>query len=705
MEDTFKYYLVDDQGRSYYERPDGSIGIDGQPTALKSSPDGWAETSLKYGRSNGKPGIIRAVSVSMKFVKDGGKILKHLMYRYGIQAAINLIILKLNRAASAFGIYEDFFTGAPDLTQFIDADYGATVDILERGLPELIKANEDTTYEIPINVPEAVTINWDGIELISNVRMLNYQDLEFTGTDYVPIIREQAFVNIGITIVDSETQYPSLLFNSTTQYKGSNAGDPSSDFVDEWLIKATDNTRLVIKSGQLKFLFIGGGASVAWYCKNLSTGAVRNIYINTTTTSGQQVMDISGTFDFLAGETIWLMFRNDFSTPTTYVYFSWTFPVNSDDFNALDTTYNYRKLPTDVKALRPLYVFKQLINKITNGKYTGDSSLLLDKKDFVLTSGDAIRALPGSVIKTSLNDFIKSYNTFTAGEFGITPQDAGKKAIFELEQYFYNQNWLIDLDEVQGLQVSTNMNYRFNSIKIGWPNQNYEDVNGRDEPLTTYEWSTPITRFAKQLDLVSIYRADPYGAEITRINLTNKTTTDSTSDNDTFIINIEAAPVDGKYNLSRPVFDSITGILSPSTIFNILLSVKRCLLAHSAKIAAAMQFMDAQYIKFQTASKNANLVTVSGSTTISEKADVQIGSLPIKAIWQAIDLKFNTQVPLALKTIVEADPYGKIRFKWKGNFYVGYILDCGQVPQLDPSQQWTLLCAAETDLTNLINAN
>ncbi len=702
MSDDFKYFLVDDFGRSYYEDSSGNIAVSGQPVPLKSTPDGWQEASIKYGRSNGKPGIIRAFGINIKFVKDGAKILKSLMYRVkGVQAAVNLILMQLDRSASAFGVYQDLFTGAPDMSSFLDADHGVTVDIMERGLSELIKANEDTTYEIPIEVPEAITINWDGIILISEVRLQNYKDYIQSGEAQVPNVRYSNWCNIGLIVVPSETVYPSLLFNISTQYKDSN--DPA-DFEGQWVMKCTATTQLVISSGVIEFFWVGSSdVQVLWQIYNRANGSSRNIVINSSITPGFTSLSIAGTYTFNADEEIYLVTLAHDGSPAKSISFAW--PPYDDPNGAHDIllSYTYRKPTTDVKALRGLYVFQQLIGKITDGKYQGESSLLLTYNDFVLTSGDGIRALPGAVIKTSLNQFIKSFNTFTAGEFGITPQDANKRAVFESEDYFYNQNWLIDLDEVQGLQVSPNMNYRFNSIKIGWPNQNYEDVNGRDEPLTTYEWSTPVTRYAKQIDLVSIYRADPIGAEITRINLTNKTTTDSTSDNDTFVINIESSPVDGRYRLNRPVFDSITGVLSPTTIFNILLSVKRCLLTHSAKIAAAMEFLDADYIKFQTANKNDKLVTISGTSIIAEKADVQIGALPKKAIWKAIDLKFNTKVPLRLKTIIEADPYAKIRFKWQGALYVGYILDCGQVPELDPAQQWTLLCAAESDLTKLIN--
>lgn len=699
MKKDFLYFFVDAQGRSYYEKPDGSIGVTNIKTPVSDTPEGWQDSAIQYGRSFRFPGMIRSFTVPLKGYLDSSKILKYLMYAIGgIEVICNLIVEKLNRDT---GEHDGYYLGEMDFSQFSDEDNGAVINVMQGGLSKLIKSNENTTYEIPLNVPEAIVINFDGIELISDVTLLNYKDYIQSGDIETPNARSGEFINIGIIMTPSETQYPSLLWNGNTQYQ-SNDGN---DFPDQWLAKATADTQLILKSGIIEFNVAGSDQVILmWYCKNDITGAERYIGIDSIVSGGgleHHILFMEGTFNFLANERIWLIVRNVGGSPSKVISFAWE-PLNDPNgLHEINLTYNYRKPASDVKALRASYVFNQLIKKISNGKYSGAGSILLgEANDYVLTSGDGLRGFEKAVIKTSINDFIDSYNT----RFNIGFGDENNMGTIEEKQYFFNDTAGFNLGEVNDFQCAPAIDHIFNEIKIGWPNQNYSDVNGRNEFNTTWQWTTPIKRIPKVLDLQSKYRADPYGAEFTRINLTNKTTTDSTSDNDVFIINIEstADPITNKFNLNRPAFDSILGIISPSTIFNILLSPKRCLYAHGNYLRVGLHYHEAEYIISQTADKNQDLVTTISGTTISEKSNVLIGSLA-GPLFKPYTFTFSTQVPENLVNLMTTDKYKKIPFTWKGVSLSGYILECSQVSNLNPSQTFKLLCASDVDITKLIN--
>lgn len=700
----FLYYLTDDAGLSYYVQPNGNIDKTSTPTPNKYTADGWQDASIKYARNKGAAGIFRTFTIPLKFVKDGARILASLFYNKRIQAAINIVITKLNRAT---GIHEYFYKGAPDLTTFDDGAYGVTVQIMERGLVELYNANKATTYELPLNVPEAITINWDGVELFSNVRYLISQSLGYDPAfgGYYAIEHDGPYINIGCALSISETSYPSLLFNDTTLYEDAGNLNPASNWPTQWLFSASDNTVVENLSLELKFKLISDGAQLFFWCKNESDNTTRQIPLGSVTGAGNKTLNVSGNYSFNANERVWLVMHIN-ETPTHYCFFDWTaWPagkIDPDAFLEFTFTYNYRKAPTQVKAFPPLYVFKELIKKITNGAYEASSNFLSNNSNYTITSGDAIRGLEGAVVKTSLNDFIQSFNTWSAAEFGITT-DIIPVAIFEDEKHFWNDNKLPSLGDVANAHFINTTDYEFNTIKCGWPNQSYNDINGRTEFNTTAEYSTPVTRLTQELNITSIYRADSIGAEILRINLENKITTDSTSDNNIFIINTEKNPVNGLYNLNRPQFDSITGVLSPSTVFNVLLSPARCLRAHSAKIKAAMWALSDKYLTFQTLDKNSSLVTKKGDEIIQENANIQIASLPIDAYYQPVIITFDTRVDINLKDIIESDPYAKQPFNWMGDTYEGYILEASQVPNLNPKQSWKLLTTASTDLLKRIN--
>jgi hypothetical protein len=102
--------------------------------------------------------------------------------------------------------------------------------------------------------------------------------------------------------------------------------------------------------------------------------------------------------------------------------------------------------------------------------------------------------------------------------------------------YAFRQQVAFDLGEVDNLEIQPAEPYIYNTIKTGYRNQTYDKVNGLDEFNVTQQWQTDIKRVSKELDLTSPVRADMYGIELTRIELYGKKTTDSSSDNDTFML-------------------------------------------------------------------------------------------------------------------------------------------------------------------------
>ncbi len=60
MNKDFRYYIVDDQGRSYYVDDNGSVVVSSIPRDLNYTPDGWMDKSVGYGRSTKFPGVVRS---------------------------------------------------------------------------------------------------------------------------------------------------------------------------------------------------------------------------------------------------------------------------------------------------------------------------------------------------------------------------------------------------------------------------------------------------------------------------------------------------------------------------------------------------------------------------------------------------------------------------------------------------------------------
>lgn len=695
MEKEFRYYLVDAQGRSYFVDNDGNVSISSIPRDLISTPDGWMDTTISYGRSTKFPGVIRTFTVPLRFIKDGAVILKYLYYTYGIQAVGNLVILKRD-IVDGTDVYKQYYVGGINFAQFNDQSNVVECEVLETGLSELVKANEGTKYDIPIEAPAAIPVLMDGITMYSNVKILNYANIIYDPAfpDGQPDTITSTFVYISSSVTDTETKYPSAIWGTTVPYYGTEAVETVP--TENWLTQ-TDRLTNFHLTGTMKFKIAGSsGYRLKGFIKSgtqYDTGRIIDLSPQFTSTGFPMDVsfDVDVNFTMGSNERLYPFVQNDGGDGKVII-----FGVD----NNLTIVYDYNREATTVMCLRPLYVLQQLINKITNGKYTATSTLLEGEGYFYpLTSGEALRGFVkgvpvdyiGPVIKTSLNDFIQSYNV--KFNIGLGTRD---KVIVEKKEYFFNSNDLTDLGEVADFILSPATDHLFNTLKIGWPEQNYDDVNGLNEFNTTQNYTTPVTKVVKALDLTSVYRADCYGIEFARINLDGKTTTDSSSDTEIFIININSS-----LQLNRPAYTSLTGVITPD-VFNVELSPKTCFYEHGNYLHIGMDKLDAQSIVFQTTTKAAyNLSRTIGGKTITEKADAVIGTLA-KPLFLPQVFQFATRVPLNIVNLIEADSYGKIGFTWKGNHFYGYLLECSQQPALNAKQTFKLLAGADNDLSKLI---
>lgn len=740
------------------------------PTPLDDSPEGWQDEDIQFMRNTAFFGIFRSMTAQFSFKKTAAKIMRWVYNTRGIQSIARLVLLQRDNV----NMYQPVYHGKIDFSQKKDTEMGFNVNIMEGGLIEFIKANQATTYEIAIDAPEAITVNWTGVVMYSELTMTSYRDSQLggsSGTEIVPINRNGRYIHLGLLTNQGETSYPSLVFNGFSSYiESGNLNDVKDDWGNDWDFRATSATTINFKN-KIRFEHFGPvNFSINFFIYNETNGGSRSIFLTNTWVDGAASFD--ATFQMSAGEKAWLYFDNPDNT-------TWTFfrpspdlfhPVDPND--TISMTYTFLKDPTLVKVLRALYVLEQLIRKMTDGIYGASSELLSElgiAYDFCLTMGDTIRGISGSSVKTSLEAFFKSYNT----RFNTGLGTQNNQVAFEKKGHFYNDTNLADLGEVAEAEFEPYLEGMPNNIKIGWPNDSTEDVNGRQEFNNTFEWSTPITAQAKDLLLVAEYQAGCFVAERLRINLEGKTTTDDDNDNKVFMINI--APVkfngsvafanfgdehritldavfqsafvgaqititgsagnNGVFNiigvqqfplntvilveelllpevanillisnqaaLNRPKYDDVQGLLSPETVFNMELRPGLCIRAHSDYLRAGLNKLETEYIKFQTTYKNRDLVVTSNGVTIAEKADILIASLPGK-LWLPELVTTKVKVPLFITTLIDADPYGQLRFVWRGQEWWGFIIDAGQNPDFNKSQTYKLLLSTRNDLSRLI---
>lgn len=712
----FLYFLTDENGKCFKLDHRGKVISDNQIKALPQTPDGWQDKMIEYSRNKTYRGMVRAFTVPMRFVTDGADIIRYLFYTYGVEAICFLRIAKLNVST---GIHEPYYVGSLDFSTFDDDKTGqyAEVAVLDSGLAATIKNKEGTTTEIPMGpdmedpvpVSDDPTIN----VLIDGVKLLG--KYYFVTDDTLTFITEGQLLDA--IFVTSKGVTASLLCQNVTHQEVGVPGDIPG-LTNKWLAKTIRATTLTIT--------LDYAIQIAESYKNEECNY--NVRIGTDaditgkSLTGDILVDSKTAKVFSGTATVTLDLAEG-----AFLYLYSTVTKVGGGGSLLDVKYNTFDLHIDslpettsyqIKALRPSFVFERLVHKLSSLANNTISDMLAQNDletghySVVLTTGDAIRGLKDVKMKTTFQDFFKAMNIIFNAGMGVQ----NEKAVLEHLDYFYDETDEVDLGEVSNLKLTPDTDAMCNLIQVGYQPQTYDDVNGKDEFNNTSEFSTPLTRIKRTLDLVSPYRADMYGITFTAVNYTADDSTDSSSDDTIFLLVVNSKPftdADGNtyHNLYRAPGATVTGLVSPETAFNIEIAPKHLLRRHGNYIHAGLDKQDAKSLKFQSADKNDGMAITypadplligSHAVTITEKADQPISELADKLYLPYI-FEFDTMIPSGAKKIMDANPRGLVSFTWKGIRYKGFINDCSIKPAFNEEQTWKILSAASNDLTGLIN--
>jgi hypothetical protein len=636
--------------------------------------------------------------VPLEFVKDGAQIMRHLYYNRGLEEKVFLCIAKqvMYMDATHYGYYYTLlYKGEIDFANFQHDGPKVTANIMEGGAVKFIKARENTSYEIPIDENEPILVKMDGVRLRQSATWLVTNGA---------LTSDLGGHIVDLTLLGSE-QIQSLGARSSvrTVVTNSNQIYATGQFI---LKTGASETELTITYDYGISLSLASGIGAIF-------GTRYFFQLRLYDESGNEILndddEVRNIVNFGGGDPLLLYTHHDFAGQVTY-----TIPANTfvfvdsivsqnlnftnftyDNDGELSVQYTYTHPTTYIKALRPLKLIQSIIQELTEGQYTLASDTLEAYKDIVVTSGDAIRGIEGSKIKTTEYNFFQCYNTVIGIGLGMV----GPQLRLEEKGYWVDYSDPIDLGEVKNLKVSPATEYIYNSIKIGYAAQDYEDVNGRQEFNNTHEYSAPVTRITKTLELISPYRADCYGIEFTRINLEGKTTTDDKADNDVFILHIKDTPIieDGQtvYELDRTLNAGATGLIETETVFNIYLSPKHCFFRNSNYLHSLFYKQEGQYIKFQTTEKNDDLVS-----DVTENANVMVGSLN-PALFGPNLLDAEAKMPVNVQTVLDLNPLKAFKGTWLGVPFTGLPVKQSSRDADRAAQTIQLLMSPDTDLTLL----
>ena len=685
----FLYFLTDNNNQ-FYSIANGGLKLSAKPVPLEFSPDGWQEVSIQNIRDKNTFSVDRTISSPYTFVEDGADILKHIFYKYGVNAEVNLIIChqQLYCSGGEYGFWYKLLTKLDvDLSTYNHDGFKVTCNLLEGGFPKYFKANKNTTYEIPLD-DLAVNVKMDGIVLhgaINNeVLQKDYLLSPMAGVDNL-------YLSTFFTF--NEGEQVGLLSNNVF-------GDVVSGIdwtSDNWILKAVKGTTVKF-TGKIAFTYTGSSATTMQVLLNTvlegESSPNQGFYLfNQAVTNGSTYeFDINQSVALVDGENVFITANVDGGTVIAHIIMQQ---------NAIKIETATRKEVTYIKALRPIDLFARLIDKVTDGTIEVDSTLLDLEKHKVWTSGNGIRGLSDSFIKISLSDFFGFWDTYK--DAGMTVKDG--KVILERKVDLINNSDIKALGQISSLKVTPASDLMFNTLKIGYPDKQQEGTNGKQSFNNTFEWSLGATRVVKSLDKTCKVITDCYSVELTRVTFDGKDTTDSRQDNDPYILHIESTtrPAVGDipehFRLDRSLNIGTTGLLEPDTVFNLALTPKRCMLNNGGYFRSVLDLMDTSIFKFTTSSKN-NAVVCDG---LIEKEDIPVGLIGTR-YFKPYYFDFELIADNDLLDLLDENPLKVFSFQDVNNVtYKGIAEKVGIEPNYNKNQTYKLLCTSDTDLNPLID--
>lgn len=581
----FKFFLLDTPtGLCYYVDAMGNIQkgniVTGVDYSLPQSPGGWDEMQLSFGRSTKYWGLNRTFSIALRFIGDGAKIVRSLFYAgRGIESMVTLVICKWDDVTGVFRLY---YSGLLDLSKIEDTvAESVSVNIMEGGVVGMLKSFEDSMIEIQCDgsIPENIKVNDDGMLFTDT---FHYSILPITspfpGDQPLPCV----FVsndgdNIGITRNDPQLEQPyagyyqkssNFIFSSqvATTVKLSGTITIKSD-------PAINNTGFYMHTATSLSQPRGiGGTDHAIGLATPYVPAPGGFWqpINSQfNVNGQIVLSLNATIDLDENENLFIFFFNDFAANPVRIL-----------GGQFSLTFNSRYKPSRVWGMTLYDLGKLLIKRINDlssnflltYNYGFDSNLLRSKLNLFVTSGDAARASTdpnyyqfynlatlnpanpanqdytefsslGPVIKTSISDYFESVNAILNACMSNQKLPGEEESIFiEAKQYVLDPSVItMSLHKISNFKVSIAIEYFWNWLDIGYEQQQYDEKPGKYEYNNQFHWQAPIKSIIKKLQIISKYRADPYGFEYTRYNTgrTGKSTTYNNSDNSVFVLNTD----------------------------------------------------------------------------------------------------------------------------------------------------------------------
>lgn len=583
----------------------------------------WDDVEMKWKR-NDFDGVVRSFTTKFEFAGSTYSLLVSEFIKNMLNASASIVFYTRNNS----WLWNERFRCALDFSTFSYNGNTCEINAIDDTLAAKIKANKSTKYEYNVSELSEKDLDYDRLEMKSQVTWIfpfssdeeTTVKLIYNHENYIPLYVEKSDIytknvvevnDVGIGeeipfITCSKSQLIHLSCILTLQF-----GD---------LVNATVELISNIP-GDIDVLLYSGPV--------LSSSA--NIDMDIFMVPGQTLRLIYHPYWVGAGH------EKHYLTNITGIAPKITFLSKSDTV----------KIPT----ISPIKLLNRILESINSdsGSITGEivNPTYALQRTFILPA-ESIRGISQAKIYTSYKDF----QEWMFAVFGFVPVIGDNKVSFVHMDTLFVDKQAKDIGNTSEFELSLDSGMVHSSVKVGYNKKDYDSVNGRDEFRFTTEYTTGTKLTDSSLELISPYRADAYGIEFLA-QKRGEDTTDSSSDKDIFFVMVQSTD-ESVLHLERG--QTITGVISPETMFNNLYAAPYMITAHYNYLRALGQ-------KLFFASSDGNSDVKINSFALN--ADLE---LPNTALFLPARATFITD-----DSSIPDDLSGYISFVHQGKQYKGYV--------------------------------
>lgn len=582
--------------------------INGTPSILgKRSLKNWDEISYSLKR-NDFSGVIRSFSSQFEFTEEAYNLLLDEYHVNYLKANAQIEVYSMDNERNKrliYGSYLDFGSlEYDDTTVYINA--------VDNTLAAKIKAKKSTQYEYPVaELKEEKPLYYDRLLMQNSVNYIFGGSTNDDGNSFYDFdikYTQSRYISPFMDVLDKEIIYnPNLEFSMDESYD-----TPTGGRIERYALVKNTGEDAVMVSFDIDFVF---------YITDLSNQSIK---VSFAMHRSSRDASIISSEKIGSGMELNVKYKEDvLVSPGEYIYFLFNTHLDGGGWDGIKgkivTKNNFLKLTffsrgkcVNIDLVSPYILLNRLIKSINEDKegYIGEIEAVDDCRlsSTMIMAAESARGLENAKLYTSF----KKFCDWMEAVYGYVPDIADNKVVFKKRTSLFHSVIQKRISYTgDNFKVKVNSSLIYSLVRAGYDKQDYDSINGRDEFHFTNEYDTGITITDKALDLISPFRADPYGIEFLA-SKRGEDTTDRDSDNDTFFVGVNLPAGSDYYKLVREAY-SITGIISVSSMFNVMFSPRSVIEANKEFIASF-----ASNLRFASSSGNSDIV-ING---VAENSDI-----------------------------------------------------------------------------------